>query len=39
MLPNSHTISLAFLVHPTLTDDDLDRSCEAIKAVLDQATT
>jgi dTDP-4-amino-4,6-dideoxygalactose transaminase len=41
-LPNAKAlgpVSLAFLVHPTLTDDDLDRSCEAIKTVLDQATT
>jgi dTDP-4-amino-4,6-dideoxygalactose transaminase len=41
-LPNAKAlgpVSLAFLVHPTLTDDDLDRSCEAIETVLDQATT
>ena len=31
-------LSLAFLVHPTLTDADLERIREAIAAVLEQAT-
>ena len=31
-------ISLAFLVHPTLTDDDLDRTCAAIDEVMSIAT-
>jgi dTDP-4-amino-4,6-dideoxygalactose transaminase len=30
--------SLAFLVHPTLTDDDLDRTCAAIDEVMSIAT-
>lgn len=30
--------SLAFLVHPTLTDEDLDRMCEAIDAVFREAS-
>lgn len=30
--------SLAFLVHPTLTDNDLDRICDAVDGVLRDAT-
>ena len=30
--------SLMFLVHPTLTANDLEKSCDAIKAVLSEAT-
>lgn len=40
-LPVAHSlgpVSLAFLVHPTLTAADLDRVGEAIGAVLDRAT-
>jgi dTDP-4-amino-4,6-dideoxygalactose transaminase len=40
-LPNGHELgktSLAFLVHPTLTEDDLERTCDAISQVLGQAT-
>jgi dTDP-4-amino-4,6-dideoxygalactose transaminase len=40
-LPNAHELgktSLAFLVHPTLTDADLDRTCDAIAQVLIRAT-
>jgi dTDP-4-amino-4,6-dideoxygalactose transaminase len=31
-------LSLAFLVHPTLTDADLELVCEAVGSVLEQAT-
>ena len=40
-LPNAHALgltSLAFLVHPTQTEDDLERTCDAISRVLEQAT-
>lgn len=40
-MPNAHELgplSLAFLVHPTLTDDDLDRVCETLDSVLTNAT-
>jgi dTDP-4-amino-4,6-dideoxygalactose transaminase len=30
--------SLAFLVHPTLTDDEVEKTCEAIRHVIGQAT-
>ena len=30
--------SLAFLVHPTLTEDDLNRTCDVIASVLERAT-
>jgi dTDP-4-amino-4,6-dideoxygalactose transaminase len=41
-LPNAMTLgpkSLAFLVHPTLTKDDLERTCKAIETVLTEAGT
>ena len=31
-------LSLAFLVHPTLTEDDLDRTCQVIDEVFAEAT-
>jgi dTDP-4-amino-4,6-dideoxygalactose transaminase len=31
-------VSLAFLVHPTLTPEDMDRICEALERVLSKAT-
>lgn len=31
-------LSLAFLVHPTLTDADIEHTCEAVGRVLEQAT-
>jgi len=40
-MPNAHELgplSLAFLVHPTLTDDDLDRVCGTLESVLTNAT-
>ena len=40
-LPNAALLgpkSLAFLVHPTLTTDDIERTCAAIDAVLTDAT-
>ena len=40
-ISNAHELgplSLAFLVHPTLTDDDLDRVCGALESVLGNAT-
>jgi len=40
-MPNAHELgplSLAFLVHPTLTDDDLDRVCGTLDSVLTNAT-
>ena len=32
------TVSLSFLVHPTLTSEDIDRTCEALNNVLSKAT-
>lgn len=40
-LANAHmlgAVSLAFLVHPTLTSADIDRTCEALDKVLSKAT-
>jgi dTDP-4-amino-4,6-dideoxygalactose transaminase len=40
-LPNAAElgpVSLAFLVHPTLTDDDLALTCDSISQVFDRAT-
>jgi len=31
--------SLAFLVHPTLTNEDISKTCNAIKSVMDSATS
>ena len=38
-LANAHmlgAVSLAFLVHPTLTSADTDRTCEALEKVLSE---
>jgi dTDP-4-amino-4,6-dideoxygalactose transaminase len=40
-LPNAASLgptSLAFLVHPTLTPDDLARTCDAIRDVMSDAS-
>ncbi len=39
-LPNAHELgatSLMFLTHPTLTDEDLDRICDAFEAAMIEA--
>ena len=41
-LPNAMSLgpkSLAFLIHPTLTADDLDRTRDAIESVMSKAIT
>ena len=40
-LPNAATLgdtSLMFLVHPTLTESEIDKTCEALRSTLEQAS-
>ena len=39
-LPNAKKLgetSLMFLIHPTLTEDELDKTCEALTSVMEKA--